>query len=463
MIRVFKVFIPRVVIALLLGDIVLSYACFLLSAAILQGDMVSFFLFEEDGFRNITIVVATIILSLYFQSGYSDFRRVNKAELLQQQLMAVGATLIVQALGAYVNRNLMLSRTLILIAATQVLLLLPLWRLLCVSRLRETLGVRRILFLGADESGVDLASRLIRRPELGMGCVGFVDNRHEKGSLLAGMPVLGPISELRSIVAESRADEIVVNLAERRNAMPVDVLLDLRFAGIRIVEPPTLHEEAFGRVPARSLRPSQLIFASELGPQPWILQLQTIYSFLIALVGLVLSSPIMILVALAVKLTSPGPALFRQKRVGLNGKSFEILKFRSMGVDAEASTGAVWATRNDPRVTSIGAFLRKTRLDELPQIFNVLRGDMSVVGPRPERPEFVSVLSEQIPFYRQRHVVKPGVTGWAQINYKYGDTIEDTIVKLEYDLYYIKNLAPSLDLYIILDTLKVMLFSDHGQ
>ena len=194
-----------------------------------------------------------------------------------------------------------------------------------------------------------------------------------------------------------------------------------------------------------------------------MLQLQNIYSFLIALVSLVLSLPIMLLVALGVKLTSTGPVLFRQNRVGLNGKIFTIYKFRSMVVDAEATTGAVWAKKNDPRVTPVGAVLRKTRLDELPQIFNVLRGDMSIVGPRPERPEFVTVLSEQIPFYRQRHVVKPGVTGWAQINHKYGDTVEDTIIKLEYDLYYIKNLSPSLDLYIIFDTLKVMLFSGHGQ
>ena len=240
-------------------------------------------------------------------------------------------------------------------------------------------------------------------------------------------------------------------------------MLDLRFSGIRIVEAATLHEVVSGRVLVRSLRPSQLIFSSELGPSRRMQQLQNIYSFLIALVSLVLTFPLMLLVALGVKLTSSGPVLFRQKRVGLNGKIFTIYKFRSMVVDAEATTGAVWAKKNDPRVTPFGAVLRKMRLDELPQIFNVLRGDMSIVGPRPERPEFVTVLSEQIPFYRQRHVVKPGVTGWAQINHKYGDTIEDTIIKLEYDLYYIKNLSPSLDLYIIFDTLKVMLFSGHGQ
>ena len=171
----------------------------------------------------------------------------------------------------------------------------------------------------------------------------------------------------------------------------------------------------------------------------------------------------MLLVAFAVLVTSPGPVLFRQTRVGLNGKPFTIYKFRSMRVDAEAETGAVWAVKNDPRVTAIGKYLRILRLDELPQLLNVIRGEMSIVGPRPEHPEFVQTLSEVIPFYRQRHSVKPGITGWAQINYKYGETIEDAIVKLEFDLYYIKNLSLSLDMYIIFHTMKAMLVTQSGQ
>jgi len=162
-------------------------------------------------------------------------------------------------------------------------------------------------------------------------------------------------------------------------------------------------------------------------------------------------------------LTSPGPVLYRQVRVGMDGAPFTLYKFRSMRADAEAATGAVWASKDDPRVTPVGRFMRKTRIDELPQVLNVLRGEMSIVGPRPERPEFVEVLSEKIPYYRQRHCVRPGITGWAQINYKYGDTIEDTITKLEYDLYYIKNMAFSLDTYIIFHTAKAMLLSRGSQ
>jgi exopolysaccharide biosynthesis polyprenyl glycosylphosphotransferase len=183
----------------------------------------------------------------------------------------------------------------------------------------------------------------------------------------------------------------------------------------------------------------------------------------VAVIGVVVSFPVVALTALAVKLTSPGPVLYRQVRVGLNGALFTVYKFRSMRADAEAETGAVWASKDDPRVTPVGKIIRKIRFDELPQIYNVLKGEMSMVGPRPERPEFVKALSEKIPYYRQRHCIRPGITGWAQINYKYGDTLEDTVTKLEYDLYYIKNMTLSLDGYIIFQTVKAMMLSRGSQ
>lgn len=465
MIRVFRVFVPKVVLALIAGDIVLTFACFVAGIYLTQLDpgLATLYLFDDDGLQNIPIVVLSIILSIYFQNLYSDFTSRSRWEYVQQVTMAIGMTLIIQALIAYFDRTLILPRWGILAGSLLLLFVLPVWRFACMSVIRETLGLQRLLFIGTDPSGVELADKIMQRPELGLVMLGFLDSSLSPGEMVGGVPVLGAVTDLRRIVSEIAPNEIVVNLSERRSTLPVDLLLDLRFSGIRIVEAGTLHEVVSGRVLTRSLRPSQLIFSSELGPRRRVVQLQTIYSFLIGLVALILSAPVMLIVALLVRVTSPGPALFKQKRVGLNGEIFTILKFRSMVINAEAGTGAVWAKKNDPRVTSIGAVLRRTRLDELPQIFNVLRGDMAIVGPRPERPEFVSVLSEQIPFYRQRHVVKPGVTGWAQINYKYGESIEDTIIKLEYDLYYIKNLAPSLDLYIILDTLKVMLFSGHGQ
>jgi exopolysaccharide biosynthesis polyprenyl glycosylphosphotransferase len=221
---------------------------------------------------------------------------------------------------------------------------------------------------------------------------------------------------------------------------------------------------ALERISTHELRPSQLIFSSSgLGPNRKNVLLQTTYSLAIAAAAAVIAAPLMLLVAALVRLTSPGPALFRQQRVGKNNRLFTLYKFRSMVVNAEAYSGPVWATPGDRRVTLVGHWLRRFRLDELPQLFNVLKGDMSMVGPRPERPEFVADLEQRIPYYRQRHCIKPGITGWAQIKHKYGDTIEDTIMKLEYDLYYIKNLAPALDAYIMFHTAKVMLFSRGAQ
>lgn len=463
MIRLFRVFVPKVVVTLVVGDILLTFLCFVFGAWLVHGDMLELFLLDENGLRKISLAVASIILSLYFQNLYSDFRMPSRTLYATQVLVALGVTYILQAVIVYINRELMLSRWVLIASSGAAIVLLPVWRYTCLRHLRATMGIERLLFVGTDNTGIDLAAKLQQRPELGMQGIGFLSNAAAVGERISSLPVLGSTSDLTKIIDRERIDRVVVNLSERRSVLPVETLLDLRFSGIRVSEVGRLYEVAFGRVATQYLRPSHLIFAEELGPSPFVLRAQAFYSFLIAATALLVSFPVMLLVALIVKLTSPGPVLFSQNRVGRNGKLFRIFKFRSMVVNAEAATGAVWATRNDPRVTPFGRIMRKTRLDELPQIFNVLRGEMAVVGPRPERPEFVSVLSEQIPFYRQRHAVKPGVTGWAQINYKYGETIEDTIVKLEYDLYYIKNLSPSLDLYIILNTLKVMLFSGHGQ
>jgi exopolysaccharide biosynthesis polyprenyl glycosylphosphotransferase len=240
-------------------------------------------------------------------------------------------------------------------------------------------------------------------------------------------------------------------------------LLELRFSGNVIEEAANAYERVCGRVCLKEIRPSQLIFSGELGPRPQNLLYQRISNVIVAVIGIVASSPIMLLTALAVRVSSAGPVLYRQTRVGLDGTLFTVYKFRSMRVDAEQGTGAVWAQKDDPRVTTVGRFIRRVRFDELPQLFNVFRGEMSMVGPRPERPEFVKALNEQIPYYRQRHCVRPGITGWAQISYKYGDTLQDTITKLEYDLYYIKNMSMALDTYIIFHTLKAMLLSRGAQ
>jgi exopolysaccharide biosynthesis polyprenyl glycosylphosphotransferase len=295
-----------------------------------------------------------------------------------------------------------------------------------------------------------------------MRVLGYIDDISETTELPGGT-LVGRIQDLTSIAQTLKPDLVVVGMTERRRELPTSEMLRLRFAGVRFEEAAVTFEAAFGRVSTRQMQPARLIYSSELGPGKSSLLWHSIYSLPIAALILVVTSPFMLITAILVKLTSRGPVLHRQRRVGFNGSVFTVYKFRSMHMDAEARTGPVWAKKDDPRITPIGKWIRRFRIDELPQLFNVLKGEMALVGPRPERPEFVATLSEQIPYYSYRHCVPPGITGWAQINYKYGDTLEDAIMKLEYDLYYIKNLAVSLDFYIIFHTLKVMLFSETAQ
>jgi sugar transferase (PEP-CTERM system associated) len=346
--------------------------------------------------------------------------------------------------------------------STLVIILVPLWRYAYSHLVVQALASERVLFLGASPLAQEIARRLQERKELGVAVAGFLAEPAELEQLPENWR-LGAPGDLAETVARVKPDRLVVGLVERRQRMPVHDLLTVSFAGIPVEEAATTYEGVLKRVSTMQLRPSQLIFSRELGPNPARLKLQSIYSTILAAFGLVVAGPVMIVVAILVRLTSAGPALYSQKRVGRHGGIFTVYKFRSMRQDAEAKTGAVWAKKGDPRITPFGRFIRRTRLDELPQLFNVIKGDMSIVGPRPERPEFVATLSEQIPFFPHRHCVRPGITGWAQINHKYGDTLADTVTKLEYDLYYIKNLSPMLDFYIMLQTAKVMLLTRGSQ
>jgi exopolysaccharide biosynthesis polyprenyl glycosylphosphotransferase len=323
------------------------------------------------------------------------------------------------------------------------------------------LGRQNVIFLGSSPVARAVAQRILEQPQFGLIIKGWIADDMPSNGLPGG--VLGPIDRLREIVAEYKPDRIIVGMSERRTRLPVQALLDTRYSGVQIEDALTTYETVFSRINVRELRPSQLIFMADLGPKPKSVFWQGLYSLWIALLGSVLVLPVALIVAILVKLTSRGPILYSQVRTGKDGKLFRLYKFRSMYQDAEAKSGAIWATKDDPRITPLGRWLRKLRLDELPQLWNVLRGEMVIVGPRPERPEFVRVLAERIPYYNQRHALKPGITGWAQINHKYGDTIEDTMMKLEYDLYYVKNLNLWLDLYIMFQTVKVMLLSRGAQ
>ena len=460
MIRLFRVSIPSSVLALFVLETILLAFCYATVAHFVLDEDTAFYFFYDGGWRSIMLVVGTIQLGLYFQDLYDHLRPTSRIYLGQQVSLVLGGAFLLQAVLGYGRSSLELHKWTMVYGSLLVLLVLPVWRVAFYSVISKALPPEKLLFLGASSTLRGIATRLGERPELGSQVVGYLSAAPTE---LPQTPWLGDLAELPQVVEHYRPTRIVVGLSDSRGRLPMQQLLDLRFSGIQIEEATTAFESVFGRVSIPDLRPSQLIFSGEMGPKRWMVQLQTIYSEVLGMIGMLITLPLMAVVALVVKFSSPGPILFRQTRVGLHGNPFVLYKFRSMYADAEARTGAVWATKDDPRITPAGRWLRRLRLDELPQFFNVVRGHMSVVGPRPERPEFCAMLEEKIPFYRQRHWVKPGITGWAQINHKYGDTIEDSLTKLEYDLYYIKNVGPALDAYIIFHTMKVMLLSRGAQ
>ncbi len=459
MIRLFRVFIPASVVALLISEIILILGCYVISIFFLGLDP-AFYLFDEGNYYKLLIVTAIIILGLYFQDLYAELRITSTVLLVQQVSLAVGLSLLISAFIGYINPAALLGRYLMMFGSILVVVLLPLWRIFFWRYVIAGLHSERVLFMGNSSILGEVITVLLSRPEFGYKLVGYLC---EDQPCDFPIPCLGTVSEVRAVSEQHRPARIVVGMSERRNRLPVQDLLEIRFGGIYVEDAADTYEVALHRVCSSKIQPSQLIFSSMLGPSRTSMTIQSFYSLLISLVAVLIASPIMLVTALAVRLTSKGPILYRQRRVGMNGHVFTVYKFRSMYVDAEARTGAVWATKDDPRITPLGKWLRKLRLDELPQFWNVLTGDMSVVGPRPERPEFVDMLAQQIPYYRQRLAVKPGITGWAQINHKYGDTLVDSMIKLEYDLYYIKHLAPALDFYIIFHTIKVMLLSKGAQ
>jgi sugar transferase (PEP-CTERM system associated) len=463
MIRLFKVFIPVGTLTLLVSEVLLVTSAFIFATYVVLEVDPTVFLLYDGGLARIALVLLSILVGLHFHDLYTHIHVKNRIVLIQQLCLVMGVAFLTQGLIAYIDSNLRVPIRVMVVGSAIAVVAIFFWRILFSVFALQVVGRDRLLLVGGSPLLEDIGQHVADHPELGLEIAGYLDDRHEPGAPLPGGKTLGGMKSLRDVVRTAQPHHIVVGMFERRNRMPVGELLELRFAGNIIEEAANTYERVCGRVCLKEIRPSQLIFSGELGPRPQNLLYQRISNMAIAIIGIGLSFPIMLLTALAVRLSSPGDVLYRQTRVGLDGALFTVYKFRSMRIDAEDGTGAVWAQKDDPRVTTVGRIIRRIRFDELPQLFNVFKGEMSMVGPRPERPEFVKALDEQIPYYRQRHCVRPGITGWAQINYKYGDTLEDTITKLEYDLYYIKNMSWALDNYIIFNTLKAMLLSRGAQ
>ena len=439
--------------ALLASEAALIVGSVVLSAYLRTGQSLTL-----PAFGKALLIAAVCQLCLYYAELY-DFRLLaDRREVFLRLLQALGSTSLILAFLYFWFPSLVIGRGVFVLSAALGIACVGGWRVF-YEWLYGRIGYReRLLLVGTSAATVSLARELFERKDLGVQIVGFIDPDPARvGESLLNPGIVGTLEDIPQIIRSHSVDRVVVSLADARGRLPMDRLLEMKLDGVSFSHLANVYEEYTGKIAVENLRPSWLIFSEGFRKSGKLKALKRATDILVAASGLVLTSPIMLAVAVAVRFTSAGAVLFTQQRVGLNGKVFKLYKFRSMREDAEAETGAVWATPGDARITAVGRFLRKTRLDELPQFWNVLRGDMSLVGPRPERPEFVQQLTTQIAFYGQRHVVKPGLTGWAQVRYSYGASVEDALQKLQYDLFYAKNMSMGLDMFILFKTVQTVL------
>jgi sugar transferase (PEP-CTERM system associated) len=410
-------------------------------------------------FWRILLVTLVCQLCLYYNDFYDLTLVHSNRELVVRLLQAAGAASILLAAFYFLLPDLMIGNGIFVSALFVFLVAILGWRLLFNYVSGSMKLQERVLFVGTGETARKVARQILDQREFAYRVIGFIDDDASRiGERIVNPAIVGTPSDIDRLIAAHHIDRIVVGLSDRRGKLPVEELLRAKMAGIRVEDATTTYERVTGKLLIDDLRPSFLIFSDGFRVSRATRLMKRTLDLLLALVLAVLAFPLMVMTALIVFLEDGRPVLYRQERVGENGRTFTLSKFRSMRKDAEKGGKPIWAKDGDNRVTRIGRFIRKTRLDELPQLWNVVRGDMSFVGPRPERPFFVDQLSKEVPFYQQRHAVKPGLTGWAQVRYRYGSSLEDAMEKLRYDLYYIKHLSVFFDLTIVFDTVKVVLF-----
>jgi sugar transferase (PEP-CTERM system associated) len=421
-------------------------------------------LIERQGFLKAGLATGFCLAAFYLFDLYDFVVMHDRRELVLRLVQALGLAWMALAFIFYAFPQLMIGRGVALLALPLALTLMVTWRVSIHWFLGHPDFGERILIVGSGNLAVDVAREVIERPDAGYRIIGFVGTDSELlGRSLINPRVIAVTSELAQVVKREDIDRIVVAMGERRGHLPTEELLQLSLAGIvSIEEGASFSERLTGRVTLNMLRPSWLIFSGR-GRQARISGItRNVVHRLVALSGAILSLPIVLVTAILIKLDSKGPVFYRQQRVGKNGRQFALMKFRSMRVDAEEA-GPVWASKDDDRATRLGRIIRKIRVDEIPQFWNILRGEMNFVGPRPERPHFVAQLADEIPYYEQRHLIPPGLTGWAQIKYPYGASIEDARQKLQYDLYYVKNQSLVLDAIVLFETIKIILFGRGAQ
>lgn len=421
----------------------------------------------EQGFVKIAVVATAFTICMYYFELYDSSVLRNQREVLTRIIQVLGTLCIALSLLYYFYPPLQLGRGIFVFGFALLTVLTFAWRRIFLRVNALPHFADRALIFGNGPLAAPLSREFSARPELGVAVVGHIpdngDSPDAEVSSMAGALEIADQETFYRLVKSRRISRIIIVMGDRRGKLPVEFLLSLKSRGVLIQDGTDVYEAITGKVPTESLRLGWLLFSKGFYVSDGLLLYKRVASIIVSMLGLILSLPLIPFVVLAIKLSSPGPVFYRQKRVGRNGQFFDCYKFRTMRADAEADSGPTWAKDDDPRITRVGRFLRLTRIDEIPQLWNVLKGDMALVGPRPERPEFVEWLNKEIMHYHLRHTIRPGITGWAQIRYKYGSSIEDAKEKLRYDLFYVKNISPGLDLLIFLQTIKTILWRRGAQ
>lgn len=457
MIRLFNVYYPVRTLILLVGEAMVVWTSFLLGTLLQYREDSYLVLNFEYGYYKILVVTAAVLLFSHWFDLYDPSHVNEKGELYFRLLLVPGLLALALAGVGLVFPRFLPGRDSALVGLIILTLSLFGWRAAYAWLSQQPYLRERVYVLGTGERAQRLVQGLRTRYELGIEVVGWT------GTVEGALTLESVASHLMELAQRGNVHRVIVAMPDRRGTIPVQELLRLRLAGVKIEEAASWLEKMSGRIEVEQLYPSWLIFAEGFRFSAGFMLLRRLSSILASAVLLLVVLPVIPFVILAIKLDSPGPVLYRQKRVGLGGVTFFCYKFRTMRQDAEADTGPTWAGDDDPRITRVGRFLRASRLDEIPQLWCVLRGDMGFVGPRPERPEFVEWLTKEIPYYPVRHAVRPGITGWAQISYRYGNTLDDAKEKLQYDLFYIKNASVGLDLLIMFQTVKIVLLGRGAQ
>jgi sugar transferase (PEP-CTERM system associated) len=459
MIRLFGQYFSVRKAAFIVGEGILIFCgVALASYALLHEDMYLRFMLE-DNWLEILLVTVVAQISLYFNDLYDIQPGGNVVELASRLLQSIGVTSIVLAIIYFLWPEIMVGRWIFYISIIFLVFFLVSWRLLYAYVVHKKLFTEKALIVGDGELARDLLQEIKRRGDISydIRCVVGQENGRYSWGNLGGIPHKYGFESLCDLAETEGVSSIIVALDQKRGVMPYNELLDCKVRGINVIDGESFYERITGKLLVERINPSWLVFSDGFKKSPTTRLVKRGVGFILSILMSILLSPLLLLVAVAIKLDSKGPVFFNQERVGENGEPYAILKFRSMQDDAEAQSGPVWAEEDDPRITRVGRIIRKLRIDELPQIWNVIKGDMSFVGPRPERRFFVEGLKKKVPYYNERFSVKPGITGWAQVMYGYGATEDDALQKLKYDLYYVKNMSLLMDLVVIFHTVKIVL------